>query len=249
MELNLYLNFFKNYIKSNYDLNDSLIQNKYEHTLRVAKIIYLIAEKMNLSEEDKNLAYLIALFHDLGRFHEVVRNRQFNNLKFDHGSYSNKILFNDRLIDSFNFDEETNLLIRKALYFHNKKDITRELNEREDFFAKLIRDADKIDILYMMARKRAHRFNEIPSPKVLTNFLNRESINLKDKKSKSDTVLLYLGFALNLNFKESKEVLNDFGYLYDYIDGIDIDGNLKELFDYLVNIVYNDMEQNKILRK
>lgn len=248
MKIDLYLNFFINYIKENYDLSDSLIQNKYEHTLRVAKLIFTIASKMNLNEEEIELAYFIGLCHDLGRFREVIRSHVFNNLKFDHAAYSNKILFNDHIIDSFDFDEETKLMIRKALYFHNKKDINRELTDYEDLFVKLIRDADKIDILNMMARRRAHSFQEMPSPKVLTCFLNNQSIDLKDLKTKSDRVLLYLGFALNLYFLESKELLHELGYVDDYISGVSVNDELKEFFDYIVSTVRSDAENEKVLK-
>ena len=86
-----YLEYFTNYVYKNYDMNDNLINKKYYHSLRVAKLMIILAKKLNLSNEDIELAFKIGLCHDLGRFQEVVRNGQFNNQIFDHGAYSNKI--------------------------------------------------------------------------------------------------------------------------------------------------------------
>ena len=92
-----YYNKFTNYILSNYDLTDKNVIKKYSHSARVSCLMILLAKRLNLSKEDIILAFKIGLFHDLGRFREIVRNKEqqcaFNNLTFDHGAYSNKVLF------------------------------------------------------------------------------------------------------------------------------------------------------------
>ena len=90
--MNNYIEYFTNYVNKNYDMNNNLISLKYYHSLRVAKLMTLLARKLNMSEDDILLAFKIGLCHDLGRFYEVLLNGKFDNLKFDHGSYSNKIL-------------------------------------------------------------------------------------------------------------------------------------------------------------
>ena len=73
MNINDYWLIFTNFVKENYDLEDELIELKYNHTKRVANLMILIASKMNLSTREIILAYLIGLFHDLGRFEQVNR--------------------------------------------------------------------------------------------------------------------------------------------------------------------------------
>ena len=142
-----------------------------------------LALRLNLSDEDVRLAFHIGLFHDLGRFREVVRSNKFNNLTFDHGAYSNKILFNDDFIHEFNISENDYLTIKKALFFHNKKDLNSNLSSREELFCKMIRDMDKLDIITVMIPKNILSFTKKQNKKVLSNYFMDQTIDLKDVKS------------------------------------------------------------------
>ena len=142
--MNNYIEYFTNYVFMNYDMNNELISKKYYHSIRVAKLMCLLANKLNMTDKDIELAFKIGLCHDLGRFHEVVKNGNFDNRVFDHGTYSNKILYNDTFVNYMNIDEH--LLFRKAIYFHNKKDISDDLTNREELFVKLIRGSSIIEI-------------------------------------------------------------------------------------------------------
>ena len=106
MQINGSFEECSNYVKSNYDINDKLIEIKYEHSKRVANLMILIASKMNLSKREMLLAYFIGLFHDLGRFEQAVREHKFDNSNFDHAAYSNKILFQDDFISKFDIPHE-----------------------------------------------------------------------------------------------------------------------------------------------
>lgn len=234
MDLNKGLQIFESYVKENYDMNDVLILTKYIHTLMVVRIMSMLCGKMMLNENDTRLALYIALFHDLGRFNEVVRQNEFNNLKFDHGSYSNKILFNDEFIKKFDIDEKDYLIIRKAIYYHNKKDIGNDLNEKEEFFCKLIRDADRIDILRVLSFNK-NLFEGISSEEILDDYYNSGSIDIKKLKTRGDRVLLRFGFIKLFSFKESFEVLNETGYFEKYVNSIKVNDDVKELFTKLVN--------------
>ena len=74
------IKIFEDYIKNNYDFDNKLIKQKYIHTLNVVKVTLMLCEKLGLSKDDIVLAFYLALFHDLGRFREVVRQNEFNNL-------------------------------------------------------------------------------------------------------------------------------------------------------------------------
>ena len=130
-----------------YDLEDENIQRKKEHSLRVMNISETIARKLNLSEEEIQLSTLIGLLHDIARFEQYKRYQTFKDSNsFDHGNYALKILNRDirKYIEQDDYDE----IIRKAIKNHNKFIIEDELTKKEELFAKIIRDADKIDILY-----------------------------------------------------------------------------------------------------
>lgn len=244
------LDKFSNYVLNNYDINDKLIKEKYLHSIRVSMLMIDLALRLNLSDEDVRLAFHIGLFHDLGRFREVVRSREFNNLTFDHGAYSNKILFNDGLINEFDIKSNDYLTIKKAVFFHNKKDIPVSLNEREELFSKMIRDIDKLDIINVVLTKGVLLFTKKHNSVVLANYFNNEKIDLKNLKSSTDRVILYLSFLKDLYFEESKEMAIERGDLNKMIRGIPVSIENKELFNHLVSKVYgNDVNIKRLTKK
>ena len=223
---------FTNYVKDNYDTNNKLIKLKYVHTLSVVEIILKLASEMHLNDEDTILAFYIALFHDLGRFKEVVRQQIFNNLKFDHGAYSDKILFNDGFIKEFDIDPKDYLLIKKAIYFHNKKEINRNLNYREQFFCDLIRDADRIDIIRVITEEYPNSlvFDQV-TPSVLVKYIKGEPMEIKELKTKADRVLLRLNFIKQFSFEESFRVLKECGYLEKFLNNGKVSDENIDLFN------------------
>ena len=254
---NYYEKFMK-YVMSNYDITDYNVAEKYFHSMRVATLMIVLAKKLNLAKEDIKLAFQIGLFHDLGRFHEIERNkdkeRKMNNLTFDHGAWSNKVLFNDGLIKEFDINEDDYLVIKKALYYHNKKDLDDNLTERELLFCKMIRDMDKLDIIYLRSggeelvssiikkpialKEKGHlKFSNEPNPILLENFMNDQSIHIKDIKSKTDSAIFYLSFIKDLYFEESFDMAINDGYLGKLLGIIDVDDDKKELFKILLEKV------------
>ena len=228
-----YIEYFTNYIINNYDINDDLIVLKYYHSLRVAWLMVMLSKKLNLSEEDTNLAFKIGLCHDLGRFYEVVRNGKFNNRVFDHGTYSNKILYNDGFINYMDINEH--LLFRKAIYCHNKKDLADNLNNRERLFANMLRDVDKIDILRIRLANYHYEFKTDPTLVVLYNYMNDLNIDLHDIHNKSDSTILSLSFIKDLCFDESLDLLLDNNFLDNLINKIYIEENKLDIFNSLIN--------------
>lgn len=223
-----YLGKFTDYVTSHYDINDKEIMEKYQHTLRVSTLLIYLAMRLNLSDENILLAFKIGLFHDLGRFREVIRNRErrqkFNNLTFDHGAYSVKILYNDGVVKNFDIDAIDDLLVRKAVYYHNKKDLDSNLSPRELQFCKMIRDVDKLDILFLRSKKRVLILKSEPSETVLKAFFDNQTINIKDLKNDSDRILFYMSFIKDLNFDESVEIAIHRGYLSALLSVIYVDG-------------------------
>lgn len=240
--MNNYIEYFTNYVNKNYDMNNNLISLKYYHSLRVAKLMTLLARKLNMSEDDILLAFKIGLCHDLGRFYEVVRIGQFNNLAFDHGTYSNKILYNDLFIKYMDIKEH--LLFRKAIYNHNKKDIIGDLTNREKVFVQMIRDMDKIDIVALNSERRSYTFSNDPNKNVLNNYLNNNSIDIKDIDSKTDSTILYLSFFKDLYFDASFDLANKGGYLNKFLNVVKVDEDKEKLFNELTDKI--NKERGKI---
>ncbi|MBQ5346351.1 MAG: HD domain-containing protein, partial [Acidaminococcaceae bacterium] len=79
---------FKNYV-SNYDLTDVKVKLKVDHTFRVAALCDLIADELGLKEYDKDLAWLLGMLHDIGRFEQLRRFHTFRDaLSVNHAELS-----------------------------------------------------------------------------------------------------------------------------------------------------------------
>jgi len=236
--MNNYIEYFTNYVYKNYDMNNQFISLKYYHSLRVAWLMSLLASKLNMCDEDIVFAFKLGLCHDLGRFYEVARIGRFDNIGFDHGAYSNKILYNDLFINYMDISEH--VLFRKAIYNHNKKDINNIVNNRELVFTNLLRDADKIDILRIRSNKDILNFDSLPDTKVLSNYMSNQTINLKDIKGMVDSTILYLSFFKDLYYRVSHDVVINHGYLDDFLKIVQVSESNQELFDNLINKIYEE---------
>ncbi len=228
------LKIFTDYVKANYDFEIKEIKEKYDHSLRVWTLMTYLAMALNLDERSVYLAGIIGLFHDLGRFREVMRNinleKKFNNRTFDHGAYSNKIMFNDGLVKLFSFTEEEILIIRKALYFHNKKDLLGNFTDRELLFTLMIRDIDKLDLLYIRSHKRVLKLSDNVSENVFINYINGHTIDIQDLKTDTDRIVFYISFISGLTFKESFDYAINNGYLDELLKIIDVNEENKSLY-------------------
>lgn len=86
---------FQDYLDS-FDRENDKIKLKIVHTEGVVCCAAEIARRMNLSEEDKYLAELIALLHDIGRFEQIRQFDSFEPTTMDHASYGVELLFGER---------------------------------------------------------------------------------------------------------------------------------------------------------
>ena len=158
IDFNIAKKAFKDYVAS-FDLNDSKIRLKIEHTYKVVEACEYIAKDLKLNEEDINLAKLIGLLHDIGRFKQLKNFNSFDdNSTIDHAEYGADILFKDNLIRKFLAEETYDNIIEKAIRNHNKYKIEDNLSERELLFSKIIRDGDKMDNLGLKKLKKLKLF-------------------------------------------------------------------------------------------
>ena len=138
---------FQTFVKR-YDLSNPDIMRKFHHTFRVVEYAKDIARSEGLSEDDVNLAMLCALLHDIARFRQwSIYKTYVDEKSYDHGDEAYKILKDKNYISKYTADPYEQRIILKAVKNHNKYKIEDGLSDRELFFTKLVRDADKIDII------------------------------------------------------------------------------------------------------
>lgn len=222
--------FFK--YTEEYDLTDNNIKRKQEHSLRVMKISKKIAEGLKLEQKEIELATLIGLLHDIARFEQYKQYQTFKDFQsFDHGDYALQILEKDirKYIETDEYDE----IIKNAIKNHNKYKLEDGLSEKEKLFAKIIRDADKLDIFYESAeifwKGEENKVEESKiSKNILEQFNKKEQVK-KDKNIKLEPIediIFIIAFIFDINFKASFEILKK----EDYINRILNRYNIKDEF-------------------
>ena len=210
----------------NFNTKDENIERKQQHSLRVMKIAEQIATNLKLNEEQIQLATLIGLLHDIGRFKQYTDIGLENNLEgFDHGDYGAKVLFEEGIIRKFIETNKYDEIIKKSIKNHNKFSIEAGLTQEELLFAKLIRDADKIDILYesidIYYKNNEEEVNKsVLSEKIYNEFTKKATI----KKGKNvrlkfiDDITCVISFIYDINYKTSFEIIKEKDYINKIID-------------------------------
>lgn len=225
---------FDKYV-SDFDFKVDGIEYKYYHSYRVQKYSEKISDMLNLGLKDKRLASDIGLLHDIGRFHQLEKYNSFCDKKFDHADYGAKILFEDNLILNYDINKCDYEIVKKAIRNHNKYQIEDGLNERELFFAKLVRDADKIDILNAFSSIRVLEICECDeeiSPSVREEFFNNITVRNVNVKNKNDKIISMLAFLFDINFEVSYRIIKEEDFINKFYDAIKHKEIFKEYFDY-----------------
>ena len=197
-------------------LKDKDVNYKYYHSYRVMDNMELLAKNMSLPAYDIYLAKCIGLLHDIGRFEQTTKYHSYNDFKFDHGDYAAKILKEDNLLKNFDINEEDYEVVYKAVKYHNKFAIGTNLTNREMLFAKMVRDADKMDILYAFGSNKTKRIfkqddSEI-SQYIKDDFFQNKILSKREDNTRSDKIIIFFGFIYIINFNISLEIIKENKY-------------------------------------
>lgn len=205
------INAFAEYVR-NYDPSDEKIKLKIEHTYRVAGLCQRIAESLGLSEPDVDIAWLLGMLHDIGRFEQIRRFGTFNDAQsVDHAEFGADLLFKEGLIRKFaeGYYEECELarsgneeaeqiiknnehhnkdtgLLEMAIRQHNKYRVKEDLTERQRMFCDILRDADKVDIFKVNADIPMEIIYDVTTEELKNGVITKEVLESFYKK---ETVL------------------------------------------------------------
>ena len=215
----------KNYIEK-YDFSNPRIKLKATHIYRVADVAKQIATELNLSKEQKDVAELIGLLHDIGRFEQLRIYDTFKDSEsIDHAELGVKVLKENNFIKEFCNDEKYYDIIYTAILNHNKYKIEDGLDEETLLQSKIIRDADKIDILNLLVfetfetlYKKKEIIDEPITEKNLNAILKGNQIERKDQKTNMDDWASNIGYVYDINFKPSFRILKERDYINKIID-------------------------------
>ena len=226
--MNMYMSAnkcFHQYIKNNFDTEDEKIMHKLKHTYQVVNNAKYICEKLNLDELNTDIAMVIALLHNIGRFTQAKEMQTFREdiTSYNHATLGVKLLFDKNEIRNFVSNDEYDENIKKAIANHSKYIFDEKgLSPWEILHCKIIRDADKIDSfrnkceddIYTMANIHEKDIeNSTITNKIYDDFMNEKTILSKDRKTGIDIWISYIAFIFDLNFKCSYQLIKDRDYI------------------------------------
>ena len=204
------MNAFDEYTNK-FDMNDNKLSYKYYHSYRVMNNMIVLAKNLNLSYCDIKLAKCIGLLHDIGRFEQYKRYHSFNDKLLDHGDYGSKIIKEKNILTKFEIKEKDYEIVYKTIRNHNKYEIEPNLTKRELLFAKMIRDADKIDILYALNNSEIksiiYEDDSDIRDEIKQQFLNHTLVKRDNKITTNENIVVIFSFVYDLNFNLSLDLI------------------------------------------
>lgn len=218
---------FNDYVR-NYDSSKEKIRLKIEHTYKVCSLCEEIAKSEHLSHEDTNLAWLIGLLHDIGRFEQLRRFNTFIDAEsIDHAVFGAKLLFDDGEIRRFISDSRYDALIKTAIENHSLYRLSNDLTAREIMFSNILRDADKVDILRVNVQFPLEEIYNVSShelrnaqisPEVMQSFFEEHATLRSLKKTSVDNLAGHISLIYELVYPYSVKAMVSQGFIDKMLD-------------------------------
>ncbi len=219
---------FASYVK-NYNAQDEKVKLKIVHTSHVAELCEKIAVSLELGQEDRDLAWLLGMLHDVGRFEQLRRFGTFSDAQsIDHARFGAELLFGkEQLIcDYIDFDRSADAkeldLICKAVENHSAYRLEEGLDQRTEMFCHILRDADKIDILRVNVEVPLEEIynttteelkHAVVTPEVMEAFAEEHAVLRALKKTPVDNVVGHMALVFELVYPVSVKIVMQQGYL------------------------------------
>jgi len=245
--------WFVDYVAGFYGDDEYLNANvklKEDHTQRTCEEIRYLAKELDLSGNQTRIAEVIALFHDIGRFEQFVRYRTYvDSRSVNHCLLGLEILRQTKVLDGVAYPERQ--LIEKAVEYHGSRELPKDLDGECLLFSKLIRDADKIDVLYVVTDYyRQYADNpqgfkleiELPdgpeySTEVVKELLRGQRIDYSELRTLNDMKLCQLGWVYDVNFTPTLKRIKQRRLLEMLVDFLpknkDIERVKEKIFEYV----------------
>ena len=216
---------FSDYVSS-FDESNLQVANKIRHTWHVAANGERVAASL---DADPDLAWLIGVLHDIGRFEQIRVVRGYDDGKgLDHGDYGARLLFEENFIRDFVSNPSADSVIENAVKYHNKYSLPAALKSEESLYCNIVRDADKIDNFRGFHENDFYSFHErteeevqssLISDEILDCFLRHETIPFRLIRSAADFFLIPYALYFGLVFPASRELTEE-------------QGNYRRMLDY-----------------
>ncbi len=199
-----YANRFR---KSGDDFYNRHMELKQYHTERVVDEILLLGSSLGMNTTQLAFLEIIAWLHDIGRFEQYHRYGTFADAESEnHASIALRVIEQEDLLKACT--QEQAAIIYRAILNHNLPRVPANEMPAADFYSRVLRDADKLDIwrvaieVNIFHRIKTEKFPEtydVPD-NLFAYFEKGITIPLAEVKSFYDSILFRLSWVYDLNF-------------------------------------------------
>jgi len=236
--------WLNDYVKSFADENgsiDFLIQLKIDHSLRVAEDCNYIASKLDWPEDDINLSEAVGLLHDAGRFSQFKEYGTFHDaVSVDHGERGFDVVSSSDALTSCTDEEKQ--VICDSIRYHNRRELPPDVSGKNLMFLKLIRDADKVDIIHIVntaiSEGQHDKYPQImmnidmdgpASPELVEQIKKNRTGTYENVHSLIDINLMRASWVYTLNYRPTYRLIADRNLLDGLIGTLPDDEDLAEI--------------------
>lgn len=243
---------FDKYLRD-FDLENPKILLKKVHTYGVIKAADYICTREELGAGDRDLALLIALLHDIGRFEQLRAYNSYDDDRFDHARFGVKLLFEQGKIRDFISCADYDEVIRQSIACHSMYRLPEIQDPRILLHCKIIRDADKLDNFRVKSVDSLEAHFDLPgeiiqkegiSENVLQAVRDHRCVRREERKTHLDMWVSYMAFIFDLNFSSSFRFIQEHDYINRCIDRMDYsEKNTKESMEEVRRICLDYVQE------
>ena len=229
------------------------LQLKWQHSLNVLSNAEKILAALKLPAELTRAAQLAALYHDVARFEQYMRFKTFRDQESaNHGLWGSKILKQQNFLA--NESDYTTRLVRAAVGMHNRFVLPAQLAYAYQTVTKVVRDADKIDILRVLAeymkpggkQSNVVTANLPDQPKlwsqaVYADVIAGRNASYTDMRYLNDFRLVLGSWVYALNFEQSRNLIAAQGHWAKVLAGLPEGEEMNKLKLVLNKALYTNL--------
>jgi hypothetical protein len=245
--------WFDDYVVGFYGDDETVNANitlKENHSRRTCKEMLFLADELGLDENQRLISETIALLHDVGRFEQFVKYRMYRDDKsVDHCLLALEVLEKNHVLDGVDLQEK--FVIQKAIEYHGRKELPPGLDDQCLLFSRLIRDADKLDALYVVVkyyeqyRENPQNFKlgvELPdepgyTEHLVNDLLHGHCVDNRKLRILNDLKLSLLGWVYDVNFTPTLKRIKRCGYLERLLGFLPPDENIQKVREKILGYV------------
>ncbi len=192
------------------------IELKKIHIFRVLREVTDLVTALNLHDNIKYGAQILALLHDIGRFEQYDMFRTFSDAaSVNHSKIAVRVIEEQHFLSGLSSSEMD--IVYQCIMHHNIPKILPGLPPAVDLLTRILRDADKLDIWrialendvwHKIEKYKKDSNYKVPSP-ILDCFLEQRIVPVELAPTLADSYLLRISWVFDINFTETFRKIDD----------------------------------------